>query len=143
MSSSPAPSHAARERGSVALELVLVTPLVLVLIAFVVFCGRVARAEAIVRDAASAGARAASLRQRPSAARADALSAVQANLAGHRTTCPAPQISIDISSLRPGGQVAVQVVCEPSLSDLALLGLPGTRRVSERSVEVVDVRRGG
>jgi Flp pilus assembly protein TadG len=132
-----------RQRGSVALELVLVTPLVLVLIVFVVFCGRVARAEAIVRDAASAGARAASLRQKPATARADAVAAVHANLSSHRTTCPSPRISVDTSGLRPGGQVAVQVTCEPSLSDLALLGLPGSRRISERSVEVVDVRRGG
>ncbi len=62
-----------RDRGSVSLELVLVTPLVLVLIVFVVFCGRLTRAEALVRAAAAAGARAASLRQSPGTARVDAL----------------------------------------------------------------------
>ena len=92
-------------RGSVALELVLLTPLVLVLIVFVAFCGRLTRAEAIVRDAAAAGARAASLRQQPSTARADATAAVLSNLAGHTSTCPAPTMSVDTSSLRPGGQV--------------------------------------
>jgi Flp pilus assembly protein TadG len=127
----------------VALELVLVTPLVLVLILFVVFCGRWTRAEALVRDAAAAGARAASLRQQPSSARADAVAAVQASLAGHATTCPRPAVAVDTTGLQPGGQVAVQVTCRTRLSDLALLGVPGSRTFSARSVEVVDRWRGG
>jgi Flp pilus assembly protein TadG len=122
---------------------VLVTPLVLVLILFVVFCGRWTRAEALVRDAAAAGARAASLRQQPSSARADAVAAVQTSLAGHRTSCPRPAVTVDTSGLRPGGQVAVQVTCRTSLSDLALLGVPGSKAFSARSVEVVDRWRGG
>ena len=129
--------------GSVALELVLLTPLVLVLIVFVAFCGRLTRAEAIVRDAAAAGARAASLRQQPSTARADATAAVLINLAGHTSTCPAPTVSVDTSSLRPGGQVSVEVRCVVPLRDLALLGVPGSRTVTARSVEVVDAWRGG
>jgi hypothetical protein len=131
------------DRGSVALELVLLTPLVLVLIVFVAFCGRLTRAEAIVRDAAAAGARAASLRQQPFTARADATAAVLSNLVGHSSTCPAPTVTVDTSSLRPGGQVSVEVRCVVPLRDLALLGVPGSRTVTARSVEVVDAWRGG
>jgi hypothetical protein len=131
------------DRGSVALELVLLTPLVLVLIVFVAFCGRLTRAETIVRDAAAAGARAASLRQQPSPARADATAAVLSNLAEHAGTCPAPTVTVDTSSLRPGGQVSVEVRCPVPLRDLALLGVPGSRTVTARSVEVVDSWRGG
>ena len=89
------------------------------------------------------GARAASLRQQPSSARADAVAAVHASLAGHATTCPRPAVTVDTAGLRPGGQVAVQVTCRARLSDLALLGVPGTKTFSARSVEVVDRWRGG
>jgi Flp pilus assembly protein TadG len=127
----------------VSLELVLLTPALIVLILFVAFCGRLTRAESIVRDAAAAGARAASLRQQPAAARADASAAVLASLAGQPTVCPNPVVSVDTSGLRPGGQVAVEVRCDTRLSDLALLGVPGTRTTTARSVEVVDRWRGG
>ena len=139
---SPAPCGRG-DGGSVALELVLLTPVVLVLIVFVVFCGRTSRAESLVRDAAAAGARAASLRQQPSTARTDALAAVQASLAGHSTTCSAPQVSVDTTALRPGGQVLVRVSCTTRLGDLALLGIPGSRTFTATSVEVVDRWRGG
>jgi Flp pilus assembly protein TadG len=131
------------EQGSVTIELVLITPLLIVLILFVIFCGRVTRAEAVVRDAAAAGARAASLRQQPSSARADAIAAVQASLAGHGTTCPQPSVDVDTSALQPGGHVTVRVVCRTALRDLALLGVPGSRTTSATSVEPVDLRRGG
>jgi hypothetical protein len=131
------------DRGSVALELVLLTPLVLVLVVFVAFCGRLTRAEAIVRDAAAAGARAASLRQQPSTARSDATAAVLSNLAGHTSTCPVPVVSVDTTSLRPGGRVSVEVRCVVPLRDLALLDVPGSRTVTARSAEVVDAWRGG
>ena len=103
---SPAP-RGRGDGGSVALELVLLTPVVLVLIVFVVFCGRTSRAESLVRDAAAAGARAASLRQQPSSARSDALAAVQASLAGHSTTCSAPQVSVDTTALSLGAGTAL------------------------------------
>lgn len=131
------------DAGSVALELVLVAPVVLVLVLFVVLCGRLTSAQALVRDAAAAGARAASLRQHPIAARADATSAVMVSLAGHGTTCPRPRVVVDTTALRPGGQVVVEVSCTASLSDLALVGVPGTRTLTARSVQVVDRRRGG
>lgn len=131
------------QSGSVAVELVLLTPVVVVLILFVVFCGRTTRAQSLVRDAAAAGSRAASLRQQPAAARADAMAAVASSLAGHRSTCPSPVVAVDTSALRPGGQVAVRVTCTASLSDLALLGVPGSRTFTASSVEVVDLRRGG
>jgi Flp pilus assembly protein TadG len=131
------------EEGSVALELVLLTPLVLVLVLFVTFCGRVTRAEAIVRDAAAAGARAASLRQRAAAAQADAHAAVLTSLSGHVGTCPTPAVLVDTAALRPGGRVAVEVRCATPLHDLGLLGVPGSRTVVARSVEVIDAWRGG
>ena len=126
-----------------AIELVLLTPVVLVLIVFVVFCGRTSRAQSIVRDAAAAGARAASLRQQPTTARADAVAAVTASLAGHSSTCASPAVVVDTSALRPGGRVEVRVSCTAKLSDLALLGVPGSRTFTATSVEVVDLWRGG
>ena len=56
---------------------------------------------------------------------------------------PLPQVSVDTTALRPGGQVLVRVSCTARLSDLALLGVPGSRTFTATSVEVVDRWRGG
>ena len=108
-----------------ALELVLLTPLVLVLIVFVAFCGRLTRAEAIVRDAAAAGARAASLRQQPSTARADATAAVlEQPRRTHEHVPGADGLGRHLIAAT-WGQVSVEVRCVVPLRDLALLGVPG------------------
>jgi hypothetical protein len=48
----------------------------------------------------------------------------------------------DPSGFRPGGEIVVDVSCQESLADLAIPGLPGTRTVGVRSVEVIDTYRG-
>lgn len=128
----------ARARGSVATELVLLVPLFVVLLLLVGFAGRVAHAQSSVRELASRAARAASLRQSPSSAAADAR-AVASGTAG----CVERVVEVDVSGLRPGGTVAVTVRCRASFHDLGLLGVPGSRWFSARSVQPVDARRGG
>jgi Flp pilus assembly protein TadG len=132
----------ARDRGSVATELVLLVPLFVVLLLAVAHGGRVLHARTQVRSAAEAAARAASLARSPAQAQAAAESAARANQAGG-LGCTTMEVHADVSGFRPGGQVAVTVHCRASLSDLGLLGVPGSRSVSARSVEVVDRWRAG
>ena len=125
-------------RGSAATELVLVTPLLLLLVLFVVFLGRLSSARQDVTSAARDAARAASLRADPATAAADAEIAAQASFADRGTSCRELTVNVDTSRFRPGGSVGVQVICTADLSDLALLHVPGHRTVSADAREVID-----
>lgn len=125
-------------RGSAATELVLVTPLLLLLVLFVVFLGRLSTARQDVNSAARDAARAASLRADQAAAVADAEAAAEASFADLGTSCSELRVNVDTTQLRPGGSVGVEVICTADLSDLALLRVPGTRTVSADAREVVD-----
>jgi Flp pilus assembly protein TadG len=131
-----------RERGSLSLELVLVTPLLVLLLLFIVWTGRLGQAAADVRQAAAEGARAASLTGR-AAATAAAQAAVAANLNAAGVDCAGVQVAVDVGAFAPGGHVAVEVTCAVDLADVASLGLPGARTLTGRSVQVVDTYRGG
>lgn len=126
------------EAGTVAVEAAVVAPALVVLMLLVVFAGRVSEADGNVQRAASEAARAASLRQAPAAASQAATDTVAANLEAAGTPCRSGRTQVDTSRLRPGGTVAVEVVCTVSMSDVALLGVPGTRTFRARAVEVVD-----
>lgn len=131
------------ERGSAAVELAVLGLPLLVLLLLVVLAGRVAQAEADVRRAAGAAARAASLRQHPDSAAASARETAESNLARSGLACASSDTLVDTSELRPGGRVTVTVRCTASLADVVLLGVPGTRAFESSSVAVVDRYRGG
>lgn len=130
------------EAGTAVVELVLVVPVLLALLALVVFAGRVGSASADVTAAARDAARAASLRDAPAAARADAESTAEAALAATGVSCADTSVAVEAGALRPGGSVAVTVTCRLRVADLAVLRLPGHKTVSARSVAFVDVFRG-
>jgi Flp pilus assembly protein TadG len=126
--------------GGATVELVLLAPLVVLVVGFVLFAGRLGHAAADVRHAAATAARAASLTDTPAAATAIAQQHVNANLADGGPTCAAPAVSVD-ADVAPGGRVAVTVACPVPLGDLAPIGLPGTKTLTARAVEPVDVYR--
>lgn len=131
------------ERGSLAIELSVLAPMLLAFMFLVVFAGRVAQAESDVRSAAHEAARAASLRGSPTAAAAAAQMSVDENLSTSGVACGSSTVAVDTSNLRAGGQVAVTVRCTTSYADLAMFGVPGSRDFEVRAVEVVDTYRGG
>lgn len=131
------------DRGSATVELALVAPVLIALMFLVVFAGRVADADATVRRAASEAARAASLRQHPADAVDAARSTAHANLSTAGFACITLDTEVDVADFRAGGTVAVQVTCTAEMSDVAFVGVPGTREFQARSVEVVDVYRSG
>ena len=135
----PAPCD---DRGSVAVETAVVAPALVVLLLLVVFAGRVAQAAGDVRRAAAEGARAASLAQYPEEATAAAVDVVAANLATSDVGCADLETTVDTTAFAPGGAVTVTVRCVASMTDVALLGVPGERVFSAQSVEVIDRYRG-
>lgn len=135
-------SRARGEGGSVALELAILTPALLVLLFVVVAAGRISSAKNDVTNAAADAARAGSLRRTQGAAVDDAVAVAKANLADAAASCTdAGDVAVDVSDLRPGGRVAVTVTCRVPLADLVLLGIPGTKSLVSRSVAVVDTSR--
>lgn len=132
-----------REDGSVTTELVLLTPILLLLLGFVVFAGRLGGVQQQVLAAADEAARAASLRGDPDAGRSAAITAVEANLGGAGVECVDLTVEVDTDDFRRGGQVTVAVRCAVGLDDVVFAGLPGSRAYEGSATEVIDLWRGG
>lgn len=130
------------ESGSASVELVLLTPVLLVLLLFVVAGGRLVSTRGQVDAAARDAARAGTLARSPGDARRDALAAAKTRLDTGRAGCRTLTVDVDTSAFREGGRVATTVTCAVDLGDLTLLGIPGTRMVRAVAVEPVDTFKG-
>lgn len=129
-----------RQDGSATVELAMLAPVLILLMLFVVYAGRVVEAKADVVFAAAEAARAASLTG-PSEAHLSATQSVAANIDETGLMCSALDIEVDTTMFEPGGWVSVTVACVTDLSDLTLLNVPGTRVFTATSSEVIDVYR--
>ena len=131
-----------RERGAAAVELALLTPVLVVVMVFVVGLGRLVTARGDVEAAARDGARAASLVRDPRAAEAAARAGASRSLTGHGARCRALEVVAHTGGWTSSRTVAVEVSCTVELSDVALLGLPGTKQLRARFVVPLDAYRG-
>ena len=129
------------ERGSVTTELVLLTPLLILLLLFVVALGRLSGARLDVDGAAAQAARAASIARDPATATAMATQTATAALGSDHVTCAQLTVNTDTAQFAPGGSVAVTVTCHVALSDLTGLRLPASESVSSTAAAVIDVYR--
>ena len=132
---------ARNEHGSATAELVILTPLLILLLLFVVSLGRLAGARADVDGAAAQAARAASIARSPAVAEASAQQTASSALGSQHITCAHLDVSVDTTDFVPGGSVAVTVSCAVNLSDLTGLHLPVTETVANRFVEPIDTYR--
>lgn len=131
------------ERGLATVELVLLTPLALVVLAFLVIAGRLATVSSDMAAASRDAARAASLEQTHGDAVVAAEETAAASLAAQEVTCRNLTVTAsDASTFVAGGEVSVAVSCDVHLADVALPGIPGTRTVAASSTEVIDRFRG-
>lgn len=119
--------HGRDERGSAAIEAVVVGPAVVMLILLVAFGGRVALAHQTVEGIAADAARAASLARNQTDAHAAADRTVQAALA-QQLPCASHSLNLDLAGFnRPVGtpaNVSATVACRVATADLGLPGLP-------------------
>jgi Flp pilus assembly protein TadG len=134
--------HEHTDQGSAAVELALVTPLLVLLLMLIVAAGRLVQGRLEVASAAAQAARAASLARDPSAAAAQATVVASSALASQHLTCGSLAVSTGTAAFRPGGQVTVRVSCTVSLSGLALLHLPGAETLTAQAAAPIDVFRG-
>ena len=124
-----------------ALELALLTPLLVAFMMVMVGLGRIVEAQSQVDGAARDAARAASLgRTRPGAHTA-AISAAKLTLSGHEWCQGQPDTTVDFSQWRRGGQVSVAVHCRIDLSGLSLIGFSPSRTMTGTATAPIDTLR--
>ncbi|MEV0220727.1 TadE family protein [Streptomyces sp. NPDC050704] len=129
-----------RDTGSGTLELILGIPVLILMLAFLNYCGRVPDARLQIEDAAHQAARAVTVSRSPSAAAANARSTAEAALSEAGVTCRPVTVAIS-GTLQPGSTVSVTLSCTVDLHDLALLRVPGTTTFTARFASPVDVHR--
>jgi Flp pilus assembly protein TadG len=133
------------DRGSVTLEFVVLTPVLLALLGLLIMAGRVAIASNSVEAAADEAARSASISRTAAGARSSAQDGARRSLAQQDLRCTSVQVDVDTSGFAvPVGlpaQVSATVTCVVSLADLALPGFPGSRTVTATAVSPVDTYR--
>ncbi|MFE7277494.1 TadE family protein [Streptomyces sp. NPDC057623] len=132
------PDRWAADRGSAAVELVLVTPLLIMVLLTVVALGRLADARLVVADAAHQAARAASLARTETRARSDAQRAARDALHAAHSACAHPKVMVDTGSLTPGASTSAIVTCTADLRDLTIIPMPGSVTVAETAHSPVD-----
>jgi Flp pilus assembly protein TadG len=127
--------------GSAAVEMVLVTPVLVLLMMFALVAGRVALARNQVTEAARDAAREASTWPTPAAATRAGTERGLDSLNAGRVSCRQPLVVIDVSRLRPGGEVVADVTCTVALDDVLGLRIVGAKTFRARAVAVVDTFR--
>ncbi len=130
------PRAVRRERGSMAVEVVILTPVLVAFILLVVAFGRYVTARGDVEAVARDAVRAASLERTAGQARAAANAAVAAGL-GRGGCSPAALTGAFVA----GGTITVEIECAVPLADLGLVGVPGSVTVTGSSSAPLDVYR--
>jgi Flp pilus assembly protein TadG len=124
------------DRGSATVELVVLVPVCLLLLATVVAFGRFADARADVDSMAREAARAASIAANPSAAVRRAQETTD-SLQGATPECADVRQTADVSDFVPGGEVVITVSCRVALADLPFMGSV-TRTITSEFREPID-----
>ena len=126
--------------GSASVELTLLVPVLVIVLALLVIAGRQVSAALIVQDAASTAARAASLQRDSASARTHAHQAAERELADRGVVCSLFTAVVDTFGFEPGGRVEAQVTCTVAVIDLG--GFGGQRTLTATALSPVDPYRG-
>ncbi|WP_432560276.1 TadE/TadG family type IV pilus assembly protein [Granulicoccus sp. GXG6511] len=131
------------ERGAASVELVLLAPVVLLVVAMMVGGARLWLARAAVADAAQAGSRAATLEYGAGQASVSGAAAAREGLVD--IPCATNAVEIDASGFAVAvgqpARVTATVRCDVPLADLFGLGLPGTITVEATTASALDTYR--
>jgi Flp pilus assembly protein TadG len=134
-----------RDQGSAAIELAILAPVLLALLALVIAAGRASIAQNSIAAAARDAARQASIALTPAAAQKAALASARSALADDGLDC-APIVTVDTTGFgatpgEPATPVKATVTCIVPLSQLALPGLPGSARLTSTFSSPIDLYR--
>ena len=129
------------ERGSATTELVLITPVLIIMLLFVVALGRIASSRAEVDAAARDVAREAANARSVAEAVASSDAAARGDLGEGGVTCRSLAVALDTNNFRAGGTVTATVSCTVALQDLVGLGLSASRTITARFTAPIDLYR--
>lgn len=115
------------ERGVMAIEILVLTPVLMMAIWMIAAGARYIDARGQTNSAAYAAARAASLATDQAAASANGMRAARASMSQRGKACADLHVAIDAGDFAPGGNVKATVTCVADLTDLVGLGLPGRK----------------
>jgi Flp pilus assembly protein TadG len=133
-----------RERGSLSVELVIVTPGLVLLLLLVGAAGRVVEAQGHLDGAARDAARAASLAPSAQQASQAALQAAQADLG--QSSCTANSVQALVAGfpaagqpVPPGQAVTATVTCDVNMGPVSMLGFDPAMVFTGQAVAPLDV----
>jgi Flp pilus assembly protein TadG len=118
------------QKGSLAVELVVLTPVIILFALMALALGRFELAREEVISAAQAAAEAASVVSSPSEAQQAAVAAASPVVANQVHSCTQLSVVADTDDFVPGGFVRVVVSCQISFTDLLVPGMPGHATVA-------------
>jgi Flp pilus assembly protein TadG len=126
------------QRGSLAIELVVLTPVIVLFVLVTLALGRLELAHEQVVGAARAAAEAASVV--PSAAEAEpaAIAAARPVVASQVHSCVQLNVVTETGDFTPGGTVSVDVSCQIDFGDLLVPGFPGHTTVHAEVSAPID-----
>jgi Flp pilus assembly protein TadG len=133
--------RATADRGTLALELAIMTPVLVAFMMLMVGVGRIVNAQSQVDSAARDAVRDASVARSEGEAQSRAAIAAQASLNNHTWCQSGPSVQTDTSAWAPGGRVSVTVTCDADLGGLSLIGLPGSKQMTGRATAPLDTFR--
>ncbi|QGK70298.1 pilus assembly protein [Allosaccharopolyspora coralli] len=137
---------AREDTGATSIELAVLTPVVLLVLALVIAGARIVTAHAALDHAVTAAARSASLARSPTTAVSTARDTALHGLADQALHCHGHTTQVDTSGFgtRAGttGRVTVTLDCPVPLGDLLLPGIPGVIELSTSFTSTVDPFRG-
>ncbi|MCO7218594.1 TadE/TadG family type IV pilus assembly protein [Klenkia sp. PcliD-1-E] len=133
------------ERGSESVELAILLPVAVLVIALVVVGARIAMAGNRITGVAGSAAREASLARSPGAAESAAVTAANQALRDQHLRCRDVVVNVDSTAFGAppgsGAAVSVSVSCTVDLSDIGIAGLPGSRTITDTASSPVDPTR--
>ena len=130
------------ESGVMAIELVLLAPVLVLLCGIIVMAGEFRSAANDVSNAAYAAARAASYTSDPTSAQTAGEAAAVDSMANRGDACAQMTASINTSNFTPGGDIRVTVTCVASLAQITGFGIiPGHKTFTATAVVPIDTHR--
>ena len=129
------------ERGAMAIEAVLLTPVLVAAIMMIAAGSRYVDARSQTNHAAYAAARAASLTTNQQAAVQAGKKVAEQSMAERGRACADLKVDIDAGDFNRGGTVQATVACTADLSDFVGIGLPGLKTFTFTAVIPLEEHR--
>lgn len=129
------------DHGSAVVELLLWAGILSLVLTLAVVCSRVPLVVGQLNHVAKVAAEEAAANRTAADASRAGTAIAESNLERAGRHCRHLHVDVDLSEWRPGGVVAATVVCDLELSDLAVVDVPGTVRLTSTFFAAIDTHK--